>query len=328
MTTTPEIQKSVHAELLALREAVEDAAGAIDAMQHQIGQMKGMFSDEDGTIAAAEEAADDALESIQAARQCHVPEVVHSVGLNSRFVTTLQIRDAAGGVLVQVDGSSTTDGNNLVLIDTLSGFDQTQEAIISVRQVAPTPVASETPSHPSALDKIGGLSLVLDAEEWDRIQADEDEFVQHMVAVAHALAKVEMTPQGPSQPALELVIEKNLQTGEILWAQPFASVAEADQTVGDMTTPGRIRSRVPLHLPEDLDDFIPLGRFLLIQGNPGGKMTFSGPFDGAESAAREGQSSDVPFSVMELQQPLLDLIEGEDFDEIQPDSDDGAARMR
>lgn len=50
------------------REVLDEAAGALSACVEQIGQMEGMFDDEDGTIADAVEAAEDALESIRATR--------------------------------------------------------------------------------------------------------------------------------------------------------------------------------------------------------------------------------------------------------------------
>ncbi|WP_454629577.1 hypothetical protein [Bradyrhizobium cenepequi] len=42
------------------RKIADDLAGALDSCTHQIGQMSGMFDDEDGTIAAAVEGADEA----------------------------------------------------------------------------------------------------------------------------------------------------------------------------------------------------------------------------------------------------------------------------
>lgn len=47
--------------------ALRDCMGAIGAMRDQIEQMRGLFSDEDGAIAEALEAADDAEESARAA---------------------------------------------------------------------------------------------------------------------------------------------------------------------------------------------------------------------------------------------------------------------
>ncbi len=43
-----------------LAAALRDALGAIDALSTQVEQMRGMFSDDDGTIAEAIEAGDDA----------------------------------------------------------------------------------------------------------------------------------------------------------------------------------------------------------------------------------------------------------------------------
>lgn len=43
-----------------VRDALRAALGAIDALQHQVSQMSGMFDDEDGTIEEAMVAADDA----------------------------------------------------------------------------------------------------------------------------------------------------------------------------------------------------------------------------------------------------------------------------
>lgn len=46
--------------------ALRNAIGAIYALQEQVGQMRGMFDDEDGTIEEAMENADDTVEEIQA----------------------------------------------------------------------------------------------------------------------------------------------------------------------------------------------------------------------------------------------------------------------
>ncbi|TAI67594.1 hypothetical protein [Bradyrhizobium sp. Leo170] len=49
------------------RQIARDLAGALDACTHQIGQVRGMFNDEDGTIAEAVSDADDAAEAYRRA---------------------------------------------------------------------------------------------------------------------------------------------------------------------------------------------------------------------------------------------------------------------
>ena len=59
--------------LLALLPQMEktltDAAGALDALAHEVGQMEGMFGDEDGTTADAKEAGLEAEGAIEAIRK-------------------------------------------------------------------------------------------------------------------------------------------------------------------------------------------------------------------------------------------------------------------
>jgi hypothetical protein len=54
------------APIAALTTALRHASGALSACEHQIGQMSGMFPDEDGTIQDAVDAADDSREEIEA----------------------------------------------------------------------------------------------------------------------------------------------------------------------------------------------------------------------------------------------------------------------
>lgn len=53
---------------ISVGDAIAGAEGAISALLHQVSQMCGMFDDEDGTIAAAVEAGEDALENLRRAK--------------------------------------------------------------------------------------------------------------------------------------------------------------------------------------------------------------------------------------------------------------------
>lgn len=55
----------------AILQALRNAAGAITALDEQIEQMRGMFDDKDGTIAAALEAGAESLGEIRAAIETH-----------------------------------------------------------------------------------------------------------------------------------------------------------------------------------------------------------------------------------------------------------------
>lgn len=52
-----------------MEAALKDAAGAIDALAHEVGQMEGMFNDDDGTTADAKEAGLEAEAGIEAIRK-------------------------------------------------------------------------------------------------------------------------------------------------------------------------------------------------------------------------------------------------------------------
>lgn len=57
------------AKVGTMDKALHDMTGAADALRTQVEQMRGMFDDDDGTIADACEAHDEALQSLKHARE-------------------------------------------------------------------------------------------------------------------------------------------------------------------------------------------------------------------------------------------------------------------
>ncbi|MGY3482256.1 hypothetical protein ACVW1C_000139 [Bradyrhizobium sp. USDA 4011] len=104
------------------RRIARDLAGALDACTHQIDQMRGMFSDEDGTIAEAVSDADEAAETYRrAAASLPAAPAAQFIGQDDRACAegwglfensdtgTLEIQADAGSSIFVRDGVSRDD---------------------------------------------------------------------------------------------------------------------------------------------------------------------------------------------------------------------------
>lgn len=91
------------------RQIAQDLAGALDACIHQIGQMRGMFGDEDGTIAEAVSDAEDAAEAYRRAAAGLPPAPAPQfIGQDDRARAEgwCLIEDASGLLRIEADGDS------------------------------------------------------------------------------------------------------------------------------------------------------------------------------------------------------------------------------